>query len=67
MERDLLENMSNTNNYLAHIKLPNSFGELLINIIRDNKKIDNNINDIVNAILSHYDTKTTSYKEIKKI
>lgn len=40
-EKERLKALSTTNNYIAHIQLAESFGELLINIKRENLKLDN--------------------------
>ena len=50
-EKELLECMSRNKIYNAHIDLPGTFGELLINIIRENKNINNLINELENSIL----------------
>ena len=63
-ERELLEKLSNTNNYNAHIKLPNSFGELLINIIRENNHINESINIIIQGMLINYKNNKDEFKKI---
>jgi len=42
-EKKTLENANHTKAYNAHIDLPGSFGELLINLVRKNKQIDEQI------------------------
>ena len=59
-EKELLECMSRNKIYNAHIDLPGTFGELLINIIRENKNINNLINELENSFLQ-------SFKKDKKL
>lgn len=51
-EKTLLEKLSKTKIYNAHINLPGTFGELIINIKRENDKIDNAIKSIKNKFLA---------------
>ena len=64
-EKELLECMSRNKIYNAHIDLPGTFGELLINIIRENKKINNLINELENSFLQSFKKDKRLYKSLK--
>lgn len=57
--------MSRNKIYNAHIDLPGTFGELLINIIRENKKINNLINELENSFLQSFKKDKRLYKSLK--
>ena len=64
-EKELLECMSRNKIYNAHIDLPGTFGELLINIIRENKNINNLINELENSFLQSFRKDKRLYKSLK--
>lgn len=64
-EKELLECMSRNKNYNAHIDLPGTFGELLINIIRENNKINNLINEVGNSFLQPFKKNKKLYISLK--
>ena len=64
-EKELLECMSRNKIYNAHIDLPGTSGELLINIIRENNKINNLINEIGNSFLQSFKKNKKLYISLK--
>ena len=64
-EKELLECMSRNKIYNAHIDLPGTFGEFLINIIRENKNINKLINELENSFLKPFKKDKKLYISLK--
>lgn len=63
-EKERLKTLSTTNNYIAHIQLAESFGELLINIKRENLKLDTTIKNAKKEFLETLNLSSKTKKDV---